>query len=200
MGEQMKKNARFVVVASAALAIASAQVASGAPAPPVDRGGAQSVRPTTPEIRTSVGPLLGWKVGIFSNVFPSLTFTESAVLADALGLGSIGGDSSQKVSPEIEANLDFHLSPEQVAMVKDRLKALRLKMAAYRVDSIPSDEESSRKLFAFAKELGVQVIVTGATPSSLSALDKLAQENGVDVAIECQGDPKSLMSAIGGLS
>ena len=76
-----------MVVAGAALAMVSAHVASGAPAPPVDRGGAQSVRPTTPEIRTSVGPLLGWQVGIFSNVFPSLTFTESAVLADALGLG-----------------------------------------------------------------------------------------------------------------
>ena len=158
------------------------------------------MRPTTPEIRTSVGPLLGWQVGIFSNVFPTLTFTESAVLADALGLASIAGDSGQKVSPEIDMNLDFHLSPDQVAVVKERLKALKLKMAAYRVDSIPGDEESARKLFAFAKDLGVQVIVTNTMPSSLSALDKLAQENGVDVAIACQGDPKSLMSAIGGLS
>lgn len=199
MGEQMKNSARFMVVAGAALAIASAHVASGAPAAPVDRGGGQSVRPTTPEIRTSVGPLLGWQVGIFSNVFPTLTFTESAVLADALGLASIAGDSGQKVSPEIDMNLDFHLSPDQVAVVKERLKALKLKMAAYRVDSIPGDEESARKLFAFAKDLGVQVIVTNTMPSSLSALDKLAQENGVDVAIACQGDPKSLMSAIGGL-
>ena len=93
----MNTSARFLVVAGAAVAIASAQVASAAPAAPVDREGVQSVRPTTAEIRTSVGPLLGWQVGIFSDVFPSLTFTESAVLADALGLASIGGDSSQKV-------------------------------------------------------------------------------------------------------
>ena len=199
----MKKSARWMVemvVAGAAMAVAFAQVASGAAPAPVDRGGAQSVRPTTPEIRTSVGPLLGWQVGIFANVFPTLTFTESAVLADALGLASIGGDSSQKVSPEIDRNLDFHLSPDQIATVKARLKSLRLKMDAYRVDSIPADDESSRKLFAFAKELEVHTIVTGATPSSLAAIDKLAGENGVDVAIEAQGDPKDLMSAIQGLT
>ena len=196
----MNTSVRLIVVAVAAMAIASAQVASAAPAAPDDRGGAQSVRPTTAEIRTSVGPLLGWQVGIFSDVFPSLTFTESAVLADALGLASIGGDSGQKVSPEIAMNLDYHLSPDQMTVVKDRLHALRLELAAYRVDSIPSDDESSRKLFAFAKELGVQVIVTRSMPSSLSAVDKLAGETGVNVAIECKGDPKSVMSAIGGLS
>ena len=161
---------------------------------------AKSVWPTTAEIRTSVGPLLGWQVGIFSDVFPSLTFTESAVLADALGLASIGGDSGQKVSPEIAMNLDYHLSPDGIAAVKARLAELRLKMLAYRVESIPADDESSRKLFAFAKELGVQTIITGAVPSSLSAVDKLAGETGVNVAIECKGDPKSVMSAIGGLS
>jgi type 1 glutamine amidotransferase/sugar phosphate isomerase/epimerase len=196
----MNTSVRFIVVAGAAMAIASAQVASAAPAAPVDRGGAQSVRPTTPEIRTSVGPLLGWDVGIFSNIFPELTFTESAVLADALGLASIGGDSKQKVSPEIDNNLDFHLSPDQIVIVKEKLHGLGLKMAVYRVDGIPSDDESSRKLFAFAKEMGVQVIVTRGMPSSLTGVDKLAGENGVNVAIECKGDPKSVMSAIGGLS
>ena len=73
-------------------------------------------------------------------------------------------------------------------------------MVAYRVDSIPSDEESSRKLFAFAKDLGVHTIVTATMPTSLAAVDKLAGENGVDVAIAVEGDPKSVMSAIQGLS
>jgi type 1 glutamine amidotransferase/sugar phosphate isomerase/epimerase len=196
----MKKSARFVVVAGAAMAIASSQFASAAPPPPVDRGGAKSVRPTTAEIRTSVNALLGWRVGIFSSVFPGLTFAESAMLADALGLASIAGDCSQKVSPSIDKNLDFHLAPEDVAIVKERLNALRLKMTAYRVDSIPSDDDSSRKLFAFAKEMGVETIVTGAMPSSLPALDQLASENGINVAIESADDPKNLMSSIQGLS
>ena len=55
----MKKRARFLVLAGAAMAIASSQVASGAPPAPAVHGGTESVRPTTSEIRTSVDELLG---------------------------------------------------------------------------------------------------------------------------------------------
>ena len=135
-------------------------------------------------------------MGISSTVFGPLSFSEAAGLADALGLATIEGDSRQKVSPQIDKNLDFQLSPDGVAAVKARLAELRLKMVAYRVESIPSDGSSAGKLFAFAKELGVQTIVTTAMPASLSAVDKLAGDNGVNVAIAIDGDPKSVMSAI----
>src|ERR1700730_16801387 len=156
----MKKGMRVVVVlAAAAVATTSSQIASGAPPAPAHRG-SQSVRPTTGEIRTAVDGLLGWHVGIFGNIFPTLTFSESAVLADALGLANIGGDNSQEVSPQIGKKLDFHLSPEDVDSVKRQLDSLGLKMSAYRVDTIPSDAESRQKLFAFANELGAETIVT----------------------------------------
>ena len=153
----------------------------------------KSVRPNSPEIRTSVGPLLGWQVGISSTVFGPLSFSEAAGLADALGLATIEGNSTQKVSPQIDQTLDYQLGPDGVAAVKARLNELRLKMLAYHVDSIPSD---AAPLFAFAKELGVQTIVTSAVPSSLSAVEKLAADNGVNVAIVVDGDPKAVMSAI----
>jgi type 1 glutamine amidotransferase/sugar phosphate isomerase/epimerase len=196
----MTRNTHIVALATVAVALLSAQLASAAPAPPVDLGPNKSVRPNSPQIRTSVGPLLGWQVGISSSVFGPLSFTEASGLADALGLATIEGDSRQKVSPQIDKNLDFQLSPDGVAAVKTRLAELRLKMIAYRVESIPSDGPSASKLFAFAKELGVQTIVTAATPSSLSAVDKLAGDSGVNVAIAIDGDPKSVMSAIDGLS
>jgi type 1 glutamine amidotransferase/sugar phosphate isomerase/epimerase len=184
----------------ASMAVASFQIASGAPSVPADRLGVDSVRPSTDQIRTAVDKLLGWQVGIFANDFPELTFAESATLADALGLAHMGGDSSQKVSPQIDQDLDDNLSPEGVAFVKQRLNALALKMDTYRVASIPSDQESLQKLFAFAKELGVETIVTDAMPSSLQQLDSLAGQNNINVAIESRDDPKELMSAIEGLS
>ena len=156
----MTRNTHLLAVATVAVAMLSAQLASAAPAPPVDLGPNKSVRPNSPQIRTSVNTLLGWQVGISSSVFGQLTFSEAAALADALGLASIEGDSRQKVSPQIDKNLDDQLSPEEVAAVKARLAELRLKMVAYRVESIPSDGNSASKLFAFAKELGVQTIVT----------------------------------------
>ncbi len=195
----MAKNRNLTVVAITALAIMSFQAASGAVAP-AKRTATKSVRPDSSQIRASVDHLLGWRVGVSATVFRSLTFSEAAALTDALGLASIEGDSSQKVSPQIDKNLDFHLATAEIAAVKDRLAELRLKMPAYHVDSIPSDEASANKLFAFAKELGVDTIVTSAAPSSLSALDKLATQNGINVAIESPGDPKTLMSSIDSLS
>lgn len=88
----MKKSMRVVVViAAAAAAISSSQIASGAPSAPANQRGSQSVRPTTNDgdhqIRTAVGKLSGWQVGIFGNVFPALTFSESAMLTFNCALG-----------------------------------------------------------------------------------------------------------------
>lgn len=195
----MVKNRNLTVVAIVALAMMSFQGASGAVAP-AKRAGTRSVRSDSQQIRTSVDHVLGWRVGVSSTVFRSLTFSEAAALTDALGLASIEGESTQKVSPQIDKNLDANLTSTEIAAVKDRLAELRLKMPAYHVDNIPSDEASANKLFAFAKELGVDTIVTAAAPSSLSALDKLATQNGINVAIESSGDPKELMSSIDSLS
>jgi type 1 glutamine amidotransferase/sugar phosphate isomerase/epimerase len=165
------------------------------------RGGAKSLRPEEwKRIRGSVNTLLGWRVGIPANVFRNLTFAEAAAMADALGLGHIEGFSTQQVSPQVAKNLDYHLAAADVDTVKARLAELRLRMTAYRVESLPADEESRRQLFAFAKGLGVETVVTGALPDSLAAVDRLAGESGLNVAIESPGDPRALMSAIGELS
>jgi hypothetical protein len=64
---------------------------------------------------------------------------------------------------------------------------------------IPADESSRRKLFAFAKALDIETIVTSAAPEALPDLDKLAGEFGVNVAFEAS-DPKDLVSSLDGLS
>ena len=194
-----------VVTFFASLAIASFQFAGGVPSVSAQRPGYASVRPTTEsdfpaEIRVGVSKLMGWQVGIFSNDFQDLTFSEAATLADALGLEHLGGDSSQKVSPGLDQNLDYNLSPEGLAFVKQRLNALALEMDTYRVPSIPSDQESRQKLFAFAKELGIATIVTDTMPSTLQQVDSLAGQNDINVAIESRDDPKDLMNSINGLS
>ena len=63
---------------------------------------------TLPRFAPRLVRLLGWQVGISSSVFGPLSFSEAAGLADALGLASIEGDSRQKVSPQIDKNLDYN--------------------------------------------------------------------------------------------
>lgn len=198
-GGRVRKIARLVVTAGVVLGITQMATSAPRPTPPPGHGD-MSVRSTNGSILASAGNLLGWHVGIFSNVFPGLTFSQSAALADALGLQNLGGDSSQKVSTQIDQNLDFNLSPQGIAFVNHRLNALSLRMTTYRVASIPSDEVSRQKLFTFAKDLGIQTIVTDSMPSSLPGLNELATREGVNVAIESRDDPSQLMNSIKGLS
>ena len=82
-----------------------------------------------------------------------------------------------------------------VAKVKARLNELRLRMPAYYAESMPGDPGSRRKLFAFAKGLGADMIVAPVEPASLAELDKLANELAMNVAVVSRGDPKSALAA-----
>jgi hypothetical protein len=56
-------------------------------------------------------------------------------------------------------------------------------MPAYFLNLLPNDESSRRKAFAFAKELGADMIIVPADPTSFGELDKLANETGMNVAV-----------------
>jgi uncharacterized protein len=142
---------------------------------------------------------LGLRVGFSGSAFGPISFWEAAAKADALGTGFLEASSSQKVSPEIPKSLDYNLSADEVKKVKNRLAELRLRLVAYRAGAIPADESSRRRLFAFAKAVDIETIVTSAAPAALPELDKLAAEFGINVAFE-NSNPKTLMSSLEGLS
>ena len=151
------------------------------------------------QIGSSALNLLGLRVGFSAGAFGPISFSEAAAKADALGTGFLEASSSQKVSPEIPKSLDYNLSPDEVAKVKNRLAELRLRLVAYRAGAIPADESSRRRLFAFAKAVDIETIVTSAAPAALPELDRLAAEFGINVAFE-GSNPKTLMSSLEGLS
>lgn len=183
------------IMAGALIGPALAQAPSGSPPP-----GTASVRlEDWGRVATAASRLLDWKVGVPATAFPGLTFSEAAGKADALGVAFIEGFSTQNVSPEIPKKLDYHLAPGEVKAVQDRLRALNLGMPVYFSATIGPDEKSSRQLFEFAKALNVETIVSDPAPESLAAIDKLANEFGVNVAL-AHGNPKSLPSALEGRS
>jgi len=160
------------------------------------RAATKSVRqPDSRHLRNAANKLMGWKVTAKADAFGHLSFSEAAAKADAAGLAFVEGHSTQKVSPQIPKNLDDSLSAEEVATVTARLQSLNLHMAAYRVESIPSGD-AARKLFDFAKSLGVDTIVVSSTPGSLSAIDTLAGESGMNIAIAGGKNLKSVLNAV----
>ena len=66
----------------------------------------------------------------------------------------------------------------------------------YFTAEISEDERIARKQFEFAKSLGVETMAVERTPRSLPAIEKLADEYGINVALT--GNPKTVLEALQG--
>lgn len=134
-------------------------------------------------MRSAAAAIVGWKIGVQAANFHSLSFYDAGTQIDLQGVGYFEGFSTQKFNEEIPKSVDYNLAPGEINAVKDRLTALNLVMTAYRVPAIGPDEDAARKLFGFAKNVGVETIVSEQMPKSPELIDKLANEFGVNVAV-----------------
>ncbi len=177
----------------------------------------QSVPPGSASVRVSGSSLgrirlgaadpaiwFGWRIGVKATAFRQMTFSDAAAKADALGLASIEGSDSQKVSHEIPKPLDFRLQTGERAAINNRLRDLNVNVPAYQVEKIGTDDNSRRAVFDFAKSLSAQSIVCSPDPGRLEELDKLANEYGINIAIRMgsrkdtpeYADPKSVSALL----
>lgn len=142
----------------------------------------------------------GWHVAVPAADFKQLTFSEALAKADTLGVTGTEASSSQKLSAEVPKNLDYHLQQGERAAVVRRLKELNQQIFAYRVENPSPEEGTLRKVFEFAKALAIPTIIANSDPAVFPTLDKLANEFGINVAIDSHRDPKPLLSALEGRS
>jgi type 1 glutamine amidotransferase/sugar phosphate isomerase/epimerase len=143
--------------------------------------------------------VIGWRVGVLASSFPQATFFEAVDKTAAAGAKSIEGDAGQKVSAEISKNFDWNLADTEIAAVRQKLRSAGVTMPAYYTHDIPDGEEAARKLFQFAKSLAVETIVSDPAAGQLAAIDKLAGEYGINVAL-VDRDAKTAMQALEGRS
>ena len=167
------------------------------PAAPA-RGSASVRAPAWRQLRTAVGSLLGWPVGVTLGSFGQDTFIDAVRKAEALDIAVVEGDSTQKVSLQIPKNLDYRLAPGEIGAVRDRLTTLNVRMPVYVVPAIGEEEQTARKVFEFAKTLGVETIVIERAPQAFGAIEKLANEFSINVAL--RGSPKIVLDVVEGRS
>jgi type 1 glutamine amidotransferase len=110
-----------------------------------------------------------------------LTFLESVVRADAALVPFVEAASTQRVSAQVQKNLDFNLTPAEIAAIKTGM-GQNVRVGAYRVESLPADAAARRRVFDFARELGATTLVVPAN-TALDGLDALAEEFKVNVAV-----------------
>ncbi len=110
-----------------------------------------------------------------------LTFLESVVRADAALVPFVEASSTQRVSQQVQKNLDYNLTAAEVAAVRGGT-GQNVRVGAYRVDNLPADAATRRRVFEFAQHLGATTIVVPGN-ADFAGLDTLAEEFRVTVAV-----------------
>ena len=131
----------------------------------------------------------GWRLGVQAWSFNRFTLFEAVDKARALGLNWIQAYPGQKIAPGIDAGLTFDLSEELRQKVRDKLAEANISMVAYGVVGVPKDEAQARKLFDFAKAMGVEVLASEPSEDQLELIDKLCQEYRIKLAVHNHPKP-----------
>ncbi|MCY3021977.1 MAG: sugar phosphate isomerase/epimerase [Planctomycetota bacterium] len=139
----------------------------------------------------SAAEKLGWRVSMASYTLRAMTFMEEMDALVSLGIKYVDIHPSMALSKDNNAKTDHNLSADLQEVLKKKLKDAGIKAVSYGNVNIGNTEESARKVFAFAKAMGIENIVCEASPALMPMLDKLTEEYGVNIALHNHPGPKS---------
>jgi sugar phosphate isomerase/epimerase len=123
-------------------------------------------------------PFGGMPVGIQS--YSLRNFTTEEAIRHLQGMGVHYAEFYGK-------HLDPKADDAKIAEVQGLLKAAGIKLAGHGVHGFSKDHEANKRLFEFAKKIGVKVITADPTPDSFDSLDKLVAEYDIRIAIHNHG-------------
>ncbi len=130
------------------------------------------------------GTIGGFKIGMQAYTFRSNTFEEAVAKTAALGLRYIEGYPGQPLSasmPGVAWSPDA--SPAAREKARQILRSHKVQMHNFGVVGLPDNEDECRKVFDFAREMGVKVIVSEPSDKAWPLVERLAREYRVKVAI-----------------
>lgn len=78
-------------------------------------------------------------------------------------------------------------TPEKIAAIKKEVADLGLTISAHGVNGLSKDDKANRKVFEFAKAVGLRTITVDPTPDSFDSVEALVKEFDIRVAIHNHG-------------
>jgi len=124
----------------------------------------------------------GVAIGCIVYTFDHFTLFEALEKTAAAGGRVVELSAKTSLSKEAPGvAFDYHASAEVIQKVKDKLAQCRLTAVAYAVIPFPPGEAEGRKLFAFAKTMGLRAIITE-SPEAIDLMEKLVKEYDIMIA------------------
>jgi sugar phosphate isomerase/epimerase len=124
---------------------------------------------------------LGIKLSLQCWTFNRLTFFETVDKAKGLGIKYLEMFPGQKLKPGSEERVGRTMSDETMAEVQKKLADAGIKLVAYGVDGVPTDEAGAYKAFEWAKKMGLEVLVTETKPNDFH--EKLCKQFKIRYAL-----------------
>ncbi len=138
----------------------------------------------------SAGDLKGWKLGMQAYSFKEFTFYEAVEKNKALGMRYIEAYPGQRLSKEKpDVKTDHNMSSRDKVEMLQKLRQAGVKLLNYGVVSLPNNEAECRKVFDFAREMGIETIVSEPPEDALGLIDRLCEEYEINVAIHNHPKP-----------
>jgi sugar phosphate isomerase/epimerase len=130
----------------------------------------------------------GFFIGCQAYTFKSFSVFEAIEKTAQAGGKVIEFFPGQKLSPnDPNTKWDHNASAETIQKVKDKLAEYKVKAVNYGVVGVPKDEAQARKLFEFAKTMGLRAITTESV-DAIDTIEKLVKE--YDIMVGFHNHPK----------
>jgi sugar phosphate isomerase/epimerase len=131
---------------------------------------------------------LGWQMSIHAYTFRKFSIFECIDKTAALGLKHMSLSGSVSLDGKTSTTT-VNLSDKDAEAIKQAVAAKGIKLVNIGVVKLPPDEAASRKVFEFAKKMGIDTLVAEPEPAALDTVEKLCKEYNIKVAIHNHPKP-----------
>ncbi len=122
--------------------------------------------------------------------FRKFTFFETLKKVKELGINYLQPYPGQLLSRDVpDVKFDHNLSDALIKKVKSKLKEHAISLVSYGVVGFDNNEESIRKVFDFAKKMGIRTIVTEPEFDDFTLIEQMVQEYNINIAIHNHPEP-----------
>ena len=172
------------IAALAVIVLGAAAAASGPGAPP-------QIRHISADLERAVSTTdyAGVRIKPFpfaseAWTFRKFTFVETLAKLKELGVTAVEAFPGQALAAERPGvAFDEAMTDADIAFVKDALKAAGVTLYGYGVCDIGTTEASMRKMFDFARKMGIRILVCEPADDDFTLLEELVREYDIKIAI-----------------
>ena len=137
---------------------------------------------------SSAADKLGWQMSIHAYTFRKFSIFECIDKTAALGLTHMSLSGSVSLTGKDSVSTT-QLSDKDAAAIQKAVADKGIKLVNIGVVKLPPDEAASRKVFEFAKKMGIDTLVAEPEPAALDTVEKLCKEYNIKVAIHNHPKP-----------